>query len=159
MLDAPVTEARHADLERVYREEVERLWRALLLYSGDPEVASDAAAEAFAQALRRGDALRSPGAWVWKAAFRVAAGELKRRRSASGPIPDHRAELPEDFTAVSEALGRLSPKQRASIVLHHYAGYSLKEVAEIIESTAPAVGVHLSRARRNMRKLLEDVDE
>jgi RNA polymerase sigma-70 factor (ECF subfamily) len=159
MLDIPVTEARHAEVERVYREEVERLWRALLLYSGDPEIASDAAAEAFAQALRRGDALRSPGAWVWKAAFRVAAGELKRRRSVSTFVPEVHVELPEDFTAISEALARLSPKQRGAVVLHHYAGYPLKEVAEIIGSTPPAVGVHLSRARRRLRKLLEDVDE
>ena len=47
-------------LKRVYEEEGARLWRAVYLYAADREVASDAVAEAFAQALRRGDDLRSP---------------------------------------------------------------------------------------------------
>jgi RNA polymerase sigma-70 factor, ECF subfamily len=58
----------------------ERLWRALLAYSGDAEVASDAAAEAYAQAIRRGSAINDIDAWVWRAAFRIARGELARRR-------------------------------------------------------------------------------
>ena len=56
----------------------------VLLFSSDPDVASDAVAEAFAQALRRGDALRDPERWVWKVAFRVAAAELKEGRR-TGP--------------------------------------------------------------------------
>src|SRR5437870_8933778 len=67
------------EVERIYREDGGRLWRAVLVFAGDPEVASDAVAEAFAQVLRRGRAVRSPGAWVWRAAFRIAAGELKLR--------------------------------------------------------------------------------
>ena len=41
------------ELERIYREQGERMWRSLLAFSGDPEISSDAVAEAFAQALRR----------------------------------------------------------------------------------------------------------
>jgi predicted RNA polymerase sigma factor len=44
--DVQVTEI--SDIERLYREEGSRLWWALLAYTGDREVASDAAAEAFA---------------------------------------------------------------------------------------------------------------
>ena len=60
-------------LRAVFAAEHGRLWRSLLAYAGDPEVASEAAAEAFAQAVRRGEALRDPAAWVWRAAFRIAA--------------------------------------------------------------------------------------
>ena len=35
-------------------------------------------AEAFAQALRRGTAIRDPRSWVWRAAYRIAAGEKQR---------------------------------------------------------------------------------
>jgi len=59
-------------LEAVFREDGDRLWRALVTFSGDPDLASDAVAEAFAQALRRGDALRDPQAWVWRVSFRLA---------------------------------------------------------------------------------------
>jgi DNA-directed RNA polymerase specialized sigma24 family protein len=40
-----------AELERLYRDEGARLWRALVAFSGDREVAADAVAEAFARAL------------------------------------------------------------------------------------------------------------
>jgi hypothetical protein len=40
------------------------MWRALLVFAGDAEVASDAVAEAFAQALRRGGEIRDPKRWV-----------------------------------------------------------------------------------------------
>lgn len=45
-------------LEGIYREHGNRLWWAILAYAGDREIASDAVAEAFAQALRRAEDLR-----------------------------------------------------------------------------------------------------
>jgi len=75
-------------LERLYRDRGDRLWRAVLAYSGDPEVASDAVAEAFAQALRRGDAIRDLEAWLWRATFRIAAGDLADRRRRATPPDD-----------------------------------------------------------------------
>jgi len=68
-------------LRAVFAAEHERLWRSLLAYAGDPEVASEAAAEAFAQAVRRGAALRDPAAWVWRSAFRIAAGLVRLHRA------------------------------------------------------------------------------
>ncbi len=145
------------DLERLYREEGARLWWALLAYSGDREIASDAAAEAFAQALARGDALHSPLGWVWKVAFRVAAGELKRRGRMSGLV--ERAYDPPEPSDLIAALAKLSQRQRAAVILHHYAGYPLKEVAAILGSTKATVSVHLTRGRRRLRELLEDEDD
>jgi RNA polymerase sigma-70 factor, ECF subfamily len=144
-------------LEGLYRRDGARLWRAVLMFAGDREVAGDAVAEAFAQALRRGDAIRDARRWVWRAAFRIAAGELKRRRRSA--LPAERSYEESDLPLLlREALIRLSPKQRASVVLHHYAGYPVREVARIIGSSPSAVGVHLHRARERLRRLLEDND-
>ena len=141
--------------EDVYREVGPRLQRALLLYAGDPDLAEDAAAEAFAQGIRRGDAIRDPGAWVWRAAFRIAAGRLKERSRTARRLPETAYDPPESVRDLVVALGELSPAQRASVVLHDYAGYPASEIASIIGSTAPAVFVHLSRARKRLRSLLE----
>jgi RNA polymerase sigma factor (sigma-70 family) len=145
-------------VEAAYRRQSERLWRALLLFGGDAEIASDAVAEAFAQALRRGAAIRDVDRWVWRGAFAIARGELKRRRSSTPDVPDVAAEAPADTVDVIRALAELSPKQRGSIVLHHYAGYTTKETAAILGSTAAAVGVHLERGRKRLRELLGDDD-
>ena len=66
------------DLEAVYRAEAPKLWRSLVLQTGSREVAADAVAEAFAQGIAGGDAVRKPGAWVWLAAFMIARTEAGR---------------------------------------------------------------------------------
>src|SRR3954470_12849904 len=76
------------ELERVYREESPRLYRALLLFGGSPEVAADAVAEAFAQALGRGDALNAPDRWVWKARMMGDLSGLCGMRTDDGTVDD-----------------------------------------------------------------------
>ncbi len=143
-------------VERTYRAQAERLWRALVLFCGDREVASDAVSEAFAQAIARGPAIDQLDRWVWRSAFNIARGDLKRRGRQTSGMPDLPAEVPTETVDLVRALAKLTPKQRASIVLHHYAGYSTKETAEIIGSTAGAVGMHLDRGRKRLRDLLGD---
>ena len=146
------------DFDSLYRAHGDRLWRSLLLHTGSPEVASDATAEAFAQAIRRGGALRDPAAWVWKAAFRIAAGEMKRQGMS---VPLAEGDGPEELEPIIDlvrSLGRLTPHQRAAITLHYYAGYSHREIARIIGSTTAAVGVHVHRAKQRLRQELEDSD-
>jgi RNA polymerase sigma-70 factor (ECF subfamily) len=135
------------------------MWQAVFAYAGDPEIASDAVAEAFAQALRRGAAIRSPERWVWRTVFRIAAGELQQRnRRRGGPASEGAYEMDELASDLVAALRRLPPKQRAAVVLHHAAGYPAAEIARIIGSTTGAVHVHLSRGRKRLRELLEDPD-
>jgi RNA polymerase sigma-70 factor (ECF subfamily) len=155
-----VTRGPVPEVERLYREHRTRLWRAVLAFSGDPDLSADAVAEAFAQLLRRGDAVRDPLRWVWRAAFRIAAGELKERRMRSGgEVPEAAYEMAEPARELLAALARLTPKQRAAVILHHDAGYSTKEVAGIIGSTTTAVRVHLSAGRRRLREFLAVGDD
>jgi RNA polymerase sigma-70 factor (ECF subfamily) len=155
----PAGVSRTDRIERLYRERGDRIWRGLLAFSGDPEVASDAVAEAFAQVLRRGDEVRDPERWVWRAAFRIAAGELKERRKNEVLRVAGSYEMEEPARDLVVALGALSERQRVSVVLHDAAGYPSKEVARIIGSTEVAVRVHLMRGRRRLRELLKEDDD
>jgi RNA polymerase sigma factor (sigma-70 family) len=145
------------DLEAVYRDDGDRLWRALFAFAGDESVASDAVAEAFAQALRRGSAIRDVRSWVWRSAFRLAKGDLKRQSSVRlGPMPEgvfHDAHPDEQLLA---ALQRLTQQQRAVIVLHYYVDCPVSEIARRTGSNALAVRAHLSRGRKRLRTLLGD---
>lgn len=143
-----------AGIEDLYRQHSDRLWKAVFAYAQDRAIADDAVAEAFTQALRRGDALRDPVAWIWRVAFRVAAGELKDR-ARRGDLADEGVDAEDAPLDLLRALRRLGPKERAAIVLHHYAGYSTREVAAMIGSTPGAVRVHLSVGRRRLRSYLD----
>ena len=146
-------------LDRVYRQQAPRMWRALTAYSGSRDVAEDAVAEAFAQAMVRVDSVRSPERWVWKAAYRIAAGELKRRGSLTELVVDGSVAPDEPAWEIRAALAKLSPMQRSAVVLHYYGGYRAFEIARITGSTPAAVWVHLSRGRRCMARLLEGIDD
>jgi RNA polymerase sigma-70 factor, ECF subfamily len=143
------------EIEAVYRLDGDRLWRALYAFAGNEEVASDAVAEAFAQALRRGSEIRDARSWVWRAAFRIAAGDLKRQsRLSHGPMPEgafHDAHADEQLLV---ALQGLTPQQRAAIVLHYYADCPVREIARRTGMNQLAVRAHLSRGRKHLRVLL-----
>lgn len=145
-------------IEAVYREHGGRLWRSVMAFSGEREIASDAVAEAFAQLLRRGTAVRDPLPWVWRTAFLLAAGMLKdRSRSLTDP-PKMTYDLPEPHYALLAALRQLPERQRAAVILHYYADRPISDVARILGSSSPAVKVNLMRARRRLRQLLEEED-
>ncbi len=146
------------DLEMLYREHGKRLWWALVAFSGDRDNASDAESEAFAQALRRGEAIRDPLAWIWRAAFRIAAGELHDRGRQSPAPSEPMYELPEPAAEVTAALRRLPAQQRAAVVLHYYADRPIREIAELLGTSSSTVAVHLHRGRNRLRDLLGDDD-
>lgn len=147
-------------VERVWRNDGTRLWRSLVAFGGDQELASDAMAEAFAQALGRGGAIEAPDRWIWRAAFRIAAGELKDRGRAVPTQDLHpSANMPEPVADLVRALRTLSPNQRAAAVLSLYADMSTHEVARILGCSQATVRVHLTQARRRLRAQLEETDE
>ena len=147
------------DVEALYRADGDRLWRALVGFSGNPEIARDAVAEAYAQVLRRGAAVRDPRAWVWRAAFRIAAGELKRRAATTDRIPDIGYLHEQVDSDLIDALAKLPGRQRAVVVLFYYADASIRDIAQRIGITQLAVRVHLSRGRSRLKQLLGDRDD
>jgi len=152
-----VTQQR-GEIERLYREESERLWRAVLGYSGRPDLAADAVAEAFAQALAHDGALRSPANWIWTAAFRIAAGMLKQLSAPSPVLEPSDVGLPEPVVDLVRSLSLLPERQRLTIVMHDYADRPVKEVASVLGIAPATVYVHLSQGRKRLRELLEDQD-
>jgi RNA polymerase sigma-70 factor (ECF subfamily) len=153
-------------VESAYRADGDRLWRAIYAWAGDPEVASDAVAEAFAQLIHRGQAVRDPAGWVWRTAFRLAAGALKSGRAANrfaeGKAGGRTARPGDGYLDrygdpdLVAALRRLPDGQRAAVILFYYADLPVAEIASRLGSNRLAVRANLSRGRRRLRKLLGD---
>lgn len=163
-----------SDRVRAAYDQVRRpLWRALVASTGSPDVADEAMAEAFAQLLRRGaghagdrgDEVRDPAAWAWRAAFRIAAGDLQRRGRQDGRLGDElllagRAgpvdRLPDDALDLVAALAQLSDQQRRCIALVDVAGHTAPSAAAVLGTSAATVRVQLMRGRRRLRSLLAE---
>lgn len=144
-------------VEAVFRRVHNRLWRSLLLFTGDAELASDAVAEAFAQVLRRGDAVDDVEAWVWRSAFRIAAGFSARSSSTDLAVDD---STPPTGSLV-EFLGllrELSPQQRACVALRYVGEYTSPEIGELLGTSASTVRVHLNRAHAALRQTITEAE-
>jgi RNA polymerase sigma-70 factor, ECF subfamily len=158
--DVGVKDEQTQSIEQLYEEMGERLWWALLAYSGSREIANDATAEAFVRALASSGSIEHPANWVWRVGFRIATKELRSARRhvslADLPLPDDddRAEVLE----LMAALNKLSRQQRAAAVLFYLDGRPANEIGAILGIRESTVGVHLHRARGRLRELLGDDD-
>jgi RNA polymerase sigma factor (sigma-70 family) len=146
-------------IERVWSSQRAKMWRSVTAWCGDPDLAADAVAEAFSQALGRGSAIDAPDRWIWKSAFRIAAGELAGRSRERVAVAEAAVELPESVVDLVAALRSLPGQQRMAAVLRLYADLPTARVAAIMGCTPTTVRVHLVQARRRLRALLEDIDE
>jgi RNA polymerase sigma-70 factor (ECF subfamily) len=72
-----------------------------------------------------------------------------------GPGPEALAEAAELRTKVWQALGKLSPRQRAAIVQRYYLGLSEAEMAEELAVSRGSIKRHLHSARKQLRSLLQ----
>jgi RNA polymerase sigma-70 factor, ECF subfamily len=153
LVDAP------SDIEALYRADADRMWRAIYAFAGDAEIADDAVAEAYAQLLGRGKAVRDPAAWVWRAAFQISRGQLKDRRRSIDPVQTSTQHLDayvdQDLLV---AVARLPEGQRASVILFYYADLPIRQIADRLGTNSLAVRASLARGRRTLRRLLGDRD-
>jgi RNA polymerase sigma factor (sigma-70 family) len=147
------------EIERLYKEHGGRLWRALVAYTGDRDLASDAAAEAFARALKAADQILDPAAWVWRVAFRVATADLRDPDRHLQALPTSSYEIDDRPLGVVVALQHLSGRQRAAFVLYYIDDRTTEQVADLLGMAPATVAVHLHRARRRLRTILGDADE
>jgi len=159
LADERTTEAH--DFDELFREAGTGVFRTLYAYTGGRrDIAEEAMAEAFARALARSGTIRDPVAWIYRTAFRLANEELRGERRR-GPAPAEEGSPPPELSGLIEALRRLSPNQRAAIVLRHVLDLDVAEVAHRMWTATPTVRVHIHGGRKKLRELLgaEEVDD
>ena len=127
----------------------------------DPQLAQDAAQEAFIRAHRAlGDYRHesSFSAWIRKIAVRTAI-DLVRRRRPESPLTDESGRADdrseekrhEDADILRRALDTLSPLDREILLAREVEGAPDREVAARFDMTVTGVRVRMHRARRKLR--------
>lgn len=135
----------------------------------DRDLAEDAVQQALLSIWRYLPTLREPArfdAWSYKLLLRACYAEAKRHRRRPADTFARPADLVTDDATrevvardqIGRAFERLSPEQRAVVVLHGYLDLPLEEVAAVLEVPAGTVRSRLHRALRAMRAGLEADD-
>ena len=133
-----------------------RICRSELSVAADRE---DAVQEAVLRAWRKRDSLRETkyfNTWFIRILVNVCH-DIQRRHGRVIPMetpPEPPPRRDDCAEALREALDALEEKQRLCLLLHHIEGYSVKEVAAMLNIGESAVKQRLMRGRRKLRELL-----
>jgi RNA polymerase sigma-70 factor (ECF subfamily) len=136
-------------------------YRVALRMLGDESDAEDATQDAFVQAWRNLGGFRAEAAfstWMYRIVTNRCRNMLRaRRRARSEPLaddheapasrPDRIAEARWQVEDLARAILRLTPEQRAALVLRELQGCTYEEIAEALDLSLPAVKSRLHRAR------------
>lgn len=145
-----------------------RLLRQLALMTGDRQQAEDVLQEAYVRAWLRWPKvarLESPEGWVRTVAWRVAVSQhrhavtgsdrvrrfFRRDDAVSDPALDRDRALD-----LAEAMSRLTPEHRRTLVLFEMCGLTVAQVARETDVAEGTVKSRLARARRTLGQLLGD---
>jgi RNA polymerase sigma-70 factor (ECF subfamily) len=76
-------------------------------------------------------------------------------QAASGFMPARQVDKAEMREVVRQAIGTLNDRQRLAVLLSKFESMSYEEIADTMEMTPQAIKSLLSRARSNLRDVLE----
>ena len=157
-------EAAFVDLVRL---RADRLYAIAYRVLRDVDRAEDAVQDALVIAWRDLRGLRDPDrfdAWSHRLLVRICIDQAsrERRRAANlrmlpidGPAAPDDTLTMADRDQLERGFRRLSPEQRAILVLHHYEGYAPSEIAELLGIPPGTARSRLHHAHRAMRAALD----
>jgi RNA polymerase sigma factor (sigma-70 family) len=152
--------------EAFYDAESRVLFRRLWLISGNRAEAEEIMQDAFLRLLERWDRierLSDPSAYLFRTAMNVFRRRYRRsalaiRRTFSPETARDEFAEADARDTVRRALAKLSPRQRAALVLTELEGMSSKEAGEALGITASTVRALATQGRAAFRALLEGSD-
>jgi RNA polymerase sigma-70 factor (ECF subfamily) len=149
------------------RLSVRKLYAIARLILRDSERAEDACQEALVAAWRQLSALRDPDrfdAWLRRMLIRACYHEAHRedqQRRIQVRVRPIAMQSSDPGTTVADqdelerGFSRLTPDQRALVVLHYYLGLPLQETSEILGIPIGTVKSRLFRATAQMRAAID----
>jgi len=90
-----------------------------------------------------------------KSKNRLKAGWFRSRN----PVPEDLSYLPKEESDVLQAVLSLDKKYRIPIHLHYYEGYSIQEIAAILEAKPATVGTWLARGRALLKEKIGGMED
>jgi len=99
-------------------------------------------------------------AWLIRTTINKSKNMLKTGWFRSrNPVPDNLSYLPPEENEVLQAVLALDKKYRIPIHLHYYEGYSIQEIADILQAKPATVGTWLARGRLLLKEKIGGAED
>ena len=155
--------------ERFVQDHLRRIFLQIFRMVGNVHDAQDLTQEAFIKALQRQDQLRDElkaAHWLSRIATNTALDFLRRNGRVNfceiSEAPESHEESPErallrseQGSWLAEGLERLTPRERAALVLRDVEELPAEEVARQLDCSKATVRSHIANARAKLRKFAE----
>lgn len=128
---------------------------------GNVQDAEDVSQETFVKGLARIGQLRDGGQfgpWLMKVARNLCLDHARRRKRGTEIVAlqgGDRRRPPDEYADLREAICRLSEKYRLPLMLYYFDGRSSENVASALGISTDGALTRLSRARKELRKLID----
>ena len=172
MTDAEAMRVAH-DAERLVRTHSDTILRVCYGYLGSREDAQDVCHDVLLKMLTNTtvfDSAEHERAYIIRTTINTCKNFLKRAdvrlTDSFDSFPEHLdtvaephkdLELPDSNINLGEAIQSLPPAGREVILLHYWAGYSVKEIATQLDTSPGAISMRLNRARTLLQDALTGV--
>ena len=149
-----------------YVEQEQEALRSFLfaLCCGNKDEADDLAQDTLVKAYLSSAGYQDKGkfrSWLFKIAHNTFLNHKASQRPMESiddermkALPSGSGEGVSSFEDLYLALATLPPKERSAITLFYLTGYSIKEIAQITDTSDDAVKKQLSRGRDKLREAL-----
>lgn len=158
---------RDQEIAQFYREHSRELWALFYAMCSDPERANDAVQEAFLRYYDyKGEPVRDLRAWLLRVGQNWLRDVARKKSNSCRLLPglDDFSGQPmsgEDLMLLSErqeqirsAIGELNEDDRKVLVMKYAMDWSAAQMATVMDCSAAAIDMRLSRARRRLADVL-----
>ncbi len=126
-----------ADQKDIQQEIILQLWKAFPSFRGEAKVST----------------------WIYKVAFNTVLNQLRKRNKIPSKVAmSNLAELPipialdDDFQQLQQLISLLKAEDKALVILY-LEGYTHKEIATTLETTATNISTRLNRIKKRLQTL------
>ena len=164
-----MTDSQPEQIEAFYRAHSRELWALFYSMCNDPERAHDAVQEAFVRLYDyHGQPVRDLKAWLLRVGQNWLRDAARRKSNSVRLLPglddhtsssltaDQKLQLSERQRQIRGALQQLNEDDRRVLVMKYSMDWSSAQMATVMDCSAAAVDMRLSRARRRLAEILNE---
>lgn len=151
------------EIERIYREYSNTIYRICFAYMKSVPEAEDMVSDTFLQLIKKGPVFENAEnekAWLIRVAINLCKNSLKHwyKKCVHIDLIKDTHENEHHVDETMEVIKTIPSKYKIVVYLYYYEGYNSKEISKILKKPSSTIRNHLTEAREILRERLGDFE-